>query len=240
MNDELIAYYENLLIIQYHDKPKAQATIVAYIAALMIYDIAIQVRDAFNLDTATGIQLDTIGKYLGASRIIYGQSFTRNYWGFHEYGTIAPFAFYPFRKYGDPPVDVQIFDYRYSNESLYALNDTEYLLILRLKIIKNNAIPSPQLIDQLNEQLFNGQVIFTDRQNMTIGFIFNTASKRIAQIAESEDLFPRPSGVALALSFTNDITNIFSFQQYGGIKPDFAVGFKQYGVAAVGGWRYYG
>lgn len=241
MNQTLIDYYVNLLIIQYHDQPKARATIAAYITASMIYDIAIQVRDGFNLDTAVGAQQDILGKYLGADRIIYGTSFTRQYWGFAEYGATTPFTFNSFTVYGQIPPEVQWYSYRQSNESLFALNDAEYLIILKLKIIQNNAIPSPQLIDNLVQQLFGGSAIFSDRQNMSIGFIFSESIKTLVTIAASEDLLPRSSGVALSLAFTHDIAHIFAYSVYGGTAPNFAVGFAIYGDSSpVGGWAYYG
>ena len=65
---DLKAYYRNLLIKQYHDKPNAVATIEALVeqsAADWVYP---QVRDAFDIDTAIGVQLDTLAKYVGLSR----------------------------------------------------------------------------------------------------------------------------------------------------------------------------
>ena len=48
--DDLVAYYKNLLIKQYHDKPKAKDTIgdvTQLVAADMVYT---EVRDAFDLE----------------------------------------------------------------------------------------------------------------------------------------------------------------------------------------------
>jgi len=68
---QLIAYYVNLLIIQYKGKPKAEATIAA-LADLALDDmIALDVRDAYELGQAVGAQLDVIGKYAGVSRTGY-------------------------------------------------------------------------------------------------------------------------------------------------------------------------
>ena len=61
-------YYQNLLIIQYHDLPKAKETI-RLIADIGTGDnIFMQLQDAFNVDTAIGAQLDLIGKVVGADR----------------------------------------------------------------------------------------------------------------------------------------------------------------------------
>lgn len=68
---ELIAYYKNLLIIQYHDKAKAKATIEALVTPVLMDQLPGQVQDAFNLDTAIGVQLDVIGKYEGVTRYVF-------------------------------------------------------------------------------------------------------------------------------------------------------------------------
>lgn len=60
-------YLANLLIIQYHDKPKAKSTIMALGSQFPI-DLMFAVRDGFDLNTATGKQLDILGKYLMCDR----------------------------------------------------------------------------------------------------------------------------------------------------------------------------
>lgn len=60
-------YLSNLLIIQYHNLPKASATVQA-LGADFPDDLIFAVRDGFSLKTATGVQLDILGKYLGTDR----------------------------------------------------------------------------------------------------------------------------------------------------------------------------
>jgi len=64
------AYLSNLLIIQYHNKPKAIETIKA-LSKIFPLELILQVRDAFDLENATGVMLDVLGKYIGASRWYY-------------------------------------------------------------------------------------------------------------------------------------------------------------------------
>lgn len=63
-------YLSSLLIIQYNGKGKASATIEA-LAKMFPDKLIMQVRDAFNLDTATGKALDTLAKYVGVTRFYY-------------------------------------------------------------------------------------------------------------------------------------------------------------------------
>lgn len=67
------SYLSNLLIIQYHNKPKATETIKA-LGRLFPLDLILKVRDAFDIETATGKALDILGKYLGVSRWYYDEN----------------------------------------------------------------------------------------------------------------------------------------------------------------------
>lgn len=60
-------YYANLLIMQYHNKRKAQETIKSSTKALpdtLIQDII----NGYDIDTAVGAQQDLLGEYLGVDR----------------------------------------------------------------------------------------------------------------------------------------------------------------------------
>lgn len=69
-NRELIQYYVRLLIIQYRGKPNAEAFMRAAIEPFIMDSIPFSVRDAYNIDTAVGVQLDILGKYAGLSRLV--------------------------------------------------------------------------------------------------------------------------------------------------------------------------
>jgi hypothetical protein len=71
MNSELLDYYVNLLILQYKAKEKAPEHIRELLRIVMIYDLAIQVRDGYNIETAIGYQLDILGKYFNVDRGIF-------------------------------------------------------------------------------------------------------------------------------------------------------------------------
>ena len=61
------SYYSNLLIMQYHSKPKAKATIEESVA-LLPDDIILDVINGFDIETAVGKQLDVLGEYVGVDR----------------------------------------------------------------------------------------------------------------------------------------------------------------------------
>lgn len=60
-------YYSNLLILQYHNKPKAKATIEA-VVNLLPDELIQEVTGGFDLETAVGKQLDILGEYIGTDR----------------------------------------------------------------------------------------------------------------------------------------------------------------------------
>jgi len=67
-NTQLINYYANLLILQYIGLPNAYATIQTLVTPVIMNQLPLAVQSAFNLNTAVGNQLDTIGKYVGVTR----------------------------------------------------------------------------------------------------------------------------------------------------------------------------
>jgi hypothetical protein len=69
---ELAEYYANLLIMQYHDRTKAVATIKGVLKPLFMDQLPVAVQDAYDVETAVGVQLDVLGKYVGVSRSGYG------------------------------------------------------------------------------------------------------------------------------------------------------------------------
>ena len=70
-------YYINLLIKQYHNKSKAKGTIETLTESecLSYNNIISKLNSSFNIETATGKQLDLIGKIIGRSRIFEGIEF---------------------------------------------------------------------------------------------------------------------------------------------------------------------
>lgn len=202
MNEELIEYYIELLIIQYKNKPNARGTISAYITALMIYQIAIDVRDGYDIDTAVGVQLDILGKYTGVNRVVTGVDFTRTYWGFLTYAETPPkIGISGFANYSNNP-DVQTRSYYEEGGNVLELTDEEYRLFQRLKIRQNYSNASLKDIDDLLMALFNGTANVADDGTMNLVYTFSANQTRIVTIANSEGLIPRPMGVSLQIGFS--------------------------------------
>jgi len=242
MNSELIAYYANLLILQYRNKPNAMGTVMAIIRSLMIYDLIRAVENGYDVETSIGAQLDILAKYTGADRVATGVDFDRTYFGFVEYSEATPYTGVAgLIPYAEPnPPDAQFLKYDSDVQSSYRLTDSELRILVKLKIAQNNSNHSAGEIDDILDEFFPGQVIFTDNFDMTISYIFDSDIERITEIAVSQDAIPKPAAVGLEVSFVPDIENIFSMQKYDADSPaDFSQGFIKYADDPFGSFLTY-
>lgn len=241
-NAELVEYYANLLILQYKNKPKAEAHIRALMEPEIIYELIRAVESGYNIDAskgdiATGKQLDIIAKYVGADRVVTGFDFSRTYFGGVDYNEPEPYTDISgsISYDEDLPPDAQILTYESDQESQYSLTDQELLIIIQLKILQNNSTHSTAEIDKIVNQFFPESVIFKDNKNMTITYIFDTDVQRIAEIAQSQGAIPKPAAVGLELVFVPDIDNIYGTLDYGAtIIPDFLTGSNLYSQEPFG------
>lgn len=69
---DLLKYYSDLLILQYHDKPKAIATIQLFVKQVIADGLFMEILNSYDLDIAVGVQLDRIGKLVGCPRYVVG------------------------------------------------------------------------------------------------------------------------------------------------------------------------
>lgn len=159
--EELLNYYRNLLIIQYHNKPKAKATIDAFVNLLWANFVLKQMRDAFDVDTAVGKQLDIIGLWVGVDRFINLKPYDNHPWislieitgatdtilqgGYSEVSTFD-------RLGGFLTPDLVIG----SNKA--ELSDEYFRILIKLKIIKNSISHTCKNIDDAIYELFGDEV----------------------------------------------------------------------------------
>jgi len=195
--EEVIQYYQNLLIIQYNQKEKAKAEIELFVKTLLNDDIYSKVREGFDLETATGKQLDILGKIIGVDR-------------FYEATGIADGSNWQLANYIGNINEIQIADYNnnifggevveYSDLQLNnRLSDINYRFILKLKIIQNNSNHSEKSIDDGLFLFFGDELVQSPSDNMTmVYFVKSDSIKSLALIAFSKKVLPRPMGVNLS------------------------------------------
>lgn len=196
--DELVEYYVNLLIIQYHNKPKARATIKAFIAELVsVYQLLKQLESAFMIDKAVGNQLDIVGKYFGVTRNFVGLSFGYKYFSFqYEGGDDDGLSF---RIIGDESTGK--FRTLYGEKTYqYDLDDEQFRTLIKLRdIALHNEQLSYAYINNLSAALFpSREVYIVPTSEMTIDYYFS--DENLLQIFQTYDkLLPSPAGVGVSV-----------------------------------------
>ena len=149
------SYYSNLLILQYHNKPKARATVEASVGVLPD-DIILDVINGFDMDSAVGAQLDTIGIYVGVDRF-------------------------------------------YLDDTEYKkLDDEDYRILIKLKIISNSSDLSHKSLDDSLYDFFGDDIRMDSAGNMEMSYFVPRDKTPLIVAAIQKEVLPRPMGVRCA------------------------------------------
>lgn len=227
----LIEYYVNLIIIQYSDKPKAQATIRALVDVVLANGILFDIRDGYNIDTAVGVQLDIIGKYVGVDRF-FEVNDPIDYFSLVDYAETTPYdeQKHGFTDYADWE-DFQFngtINYNSVLSQTNRLNDDDYRVIIKLKILQNNINHSHKSIDDGVFEFFGADVRPDSLGDMQMTYFITSNITAVALAALTKKLLPRPMGVGLSL-IKNVDGAFFGFLRYDRMTPDeYQVGFQRY------------
>lgn len=202
----LVDYYVALLILQYGTAERAKATIEATTKVLNPINsetgelLLKDVETGFDVDTAIGPQLDTIGKYVGLERFFNDfADISGSYFGFAEYSENPPDP----SKYG--LTDYAGFDgstipvLTYDDFSIVTnfIDDETYRFLIKLKILKNTIDHSNKSIDDGLFTFFGTDLVMDDNLNMTMTYFVETDILSTVQLAAQKDLLPRPIGVGV-------------------------------------------
>lgn len=203
---QIIEYYVNLLIIQYNNKPNAQATIAALINQLLADNVFFDVVNGYDIDTAVGAQLDIIGKYVGVDRFYTGQDLS-DYFAFIEYDTDPVYGiegrigFCDYSDIGLKPGKWLTYDGIIS--TTFSLPDEDFRTLIKLKILQDNTNSSNAEIDNGLFTLFGTRIIAQDNYDMTMTYYVDTSLKALIDVAYSKQVLPKPMGVEI-----NDVISV--------------------------------
>lgn len=227
---DLIAYYVNLLIVQYHNKPKAMATIQLFAETMLANNIFIDIENAYNLDTAVGVQLDVIGKYVGVTRY-YSVLDLENFFSLETYLEPAPsspprWGFCDYATFGD---------FQYNGSLTYgaiiaqnnSLSDTDYRTLLKFKISLNYSNASNFDIDNIVYGTFGDLIRAESTGNMSIVYFIKPPLTELLIAVMFKRLLPHPIGVG-ALAVNNITGDMFALTDYSGYETPFGYGFSTY------------
>lgn len=223
-------YYADLLILQYHSKPKARETIKLGVDIYMGDGLVFQLQDILDIDTAVGAQLDIIGKILDCPRI--GQSVYTDlkYFQFH-----IDENSYGFSTIGDPTNAVfkNIKNYQ---QSEYALPDEDYRFLLKFKAAVNVMRGSEKDIDEALYGAFGGDVLLKNNHDLTITYIVSVAHTLAVIAAKTLGYYRAPEGIgANYVLMVPNPSQIFGFNQKGIINKT-VVGYSTKDKVQKGTW----
>lgn len=199
MIDDLVKYYQNLLIIQYHGKQTAKSEIELATKTFIGDDLMSQI--VFDVDTSEGAQLDLIGKIVGLSRIVEGFTFANKFYSYNDYAD--PMADASGRGMSDigAPVEAAFKDYDTARKSIYSMTDGQYRKMIRLKILRNCAVATNEYVDNSLFQIFSGGVVAQDNEDMTITITVQPQYEFEGRLAEYLGLLSKPMGVGLIVNY---------------------------------------
>lgn len=199
--DNIVEYYSNLLIVQYHNKPKAKAMIELFVRELLALGVFFDVRDGYDIDTAVGKQLDVLGKYVFADRF---------------YQKIDLEGYFSLTNYDEDPISVDkigLTDYTdgFTKEGktltyqdvvseFSYLGNADFRRLIKLKIIQNNSNHSHKSIDESINMFFGDELSVTSSGNMQMTYLVKPSLKAFIEVAIQKDILPRPMGVKLNYS----------------------------------------
>ncbi len=202
--DELKEYYANLLIIQYFNRSHARATVKAFAGEVIADNVIAAVRDAFDLDTAVGVQLDVLGAYRGVSRYVFNFDLSKDYFDWPFYTAVDPSLFFGFAQYSNSEASISWYFLRYQDASAisYTMNDQEYREVIRFRTKTDSSFLSVKDIDDILFAVFGTQVTLIDHLDMTITYNdpLTDPNINLFTLLDESGSLPKPGGVALAVT----------------------------------------
>ncbi len=228
MND-IINYYVNLLIIQYHNRPNARETIRIIIEQLLADGVFFAIRDAYDIDTAVGVQLDLLGKYQDIDRNYRGQTLT-GFFSFINYDEVdaPPSERIGFSNYTDfETKEGRWLNYDSAISNDLVLPDEDFRVLVKLRTIQNHSNHSHSSIDNAIFQSFGTSVRPDSLGDMIMDYFVEGAFSPLAQVAFQKGALPKPIGVRIGY-FIEQVQPFFGFTTYSGDATGDNTGFSTY------------
>ncbi|MDE2019602.1 MAG: DUF2612 domain-containing protein [Patescibacteria group bacterium] len=207
-NEELAQTYVALLIIQYADpnnQPNAAATINMLATEAIANQVVDQVLNGFALSTiygqtpAVGAQLNILGRWVGAQRVLPGYSISNLYFGQQDTtGTFNPDT----GGYGsvNSPYPTDYWDSTDQSEGSYTLSDSEMIELIQYLASVNNAYLSVSAIDSILYASFGAYVTLTEgSMELTYNHLAGDPGT-LYGIVKYLSVLPHPAGVEVTAS----------------------------------------
>lgn len=214
--DTAIEYYKELLLYQYINQYKARETIGLLVSQALVDLLPVEISKAFDLETATGPQLDIIGEYIGLDRVVEA-IIVRDYFTLDDYLSPLTSGAFGFTDYTVPTQNAtaSMYLYIFFDTPTNSLEDNEYRLLLKLKSYLNSSLLSIYEINTALTELFGTGVFCADQTDMSLSYFVSSELSRIMQIAYNESLLPKPMGVLISGLFSfSSVDDLWGLTDY--------------------------
>ena len=215
---------------QYTESQKFLAYIRALLASSAELEAVLQkVAEQVDIDLAEGVNLDVIGEIVGISRIIPA-SVQLAFFGFQDNAAALNFG-----EEGSQGIGARFYDEGEPYLATSVLNDPEFRLLIRAKIVKNHALGTNEDVIAGLAYLFGGgmaiQVAVEDIGGMAIQVAVGRPLTYLEKVLITNlDVLPRPAGVRISQRVTYSTTSYFGFDG-----QNSALSFGEEGQPSVGG-----
>lgn len=194
-DQELVAFYQNLLVIQYKRLPNASGTIGALAEQVVANQIYSQVLNGFDLTTAIGAQLDILASYVGAPRTIFGYNPAVPYFELQSY-LVTPVGDIGFAQYADTSDPIDFWLLYSTSSTTFVLSDGQLRLLIAYLIAIHKSDYTLENLDLIIQAFFGAYCVLTDNEDMTITYTHQLSDPNILfSIINQLNLLPHPAGV---------------------------------------------
>ena len=185
--------YTELITSEHRDRPKFSAMVKAVADPFGgVFDFCQSLYGYFDLDTAEGEQLDIIGLWVGQSRLIPGVLIV-GYFGFEDQVAALTYG-----EEGNASIGGRFYNEGEPVSGSSILDDPEYRLILRAKIVRNHAKGTTADIIKALTFMFDAPAIVDDPGTMAIGVYIGRNLTLVERALLTQlDILPRPAGVRI-------------------------------------------
>ncbi|AWI10321.1 DUF2612 domain-containing protein [Ereboglobus luteus] len=240
-SEEIVNYYVDRLILQYRQKPKARATIAAFVREVVAGCLHLRLHDAFDIETAAGKQLDTLAKYIGLTRTFISGELNQEYFGFADYDPKKEQNPNGFRDYSSEFINSKgiWLQYGFDLDTTALLDDVDFRVLLKLKILSNTTDTTLPGMMAAVRQMFDSAVTLEDHKNMTLTYTVNASVITLPR-SVLEKTLPRPAGVGITVKIVRSRFSFwrYSYNNYNPKKPNphpYNTGFRRYAGNLTGG-----
>lgn len=198
---EIIDYYKSLLILQYRAMGNALAHVDALILEIIQDQIVSKVRDAFDVTTAIGAQLNILGTYRGIARTLFGVT-PGSYWSLVPYADAAPASYFGWAEYADADPTWGFLQYADLSAVAYALTDSQMRRLIQLQAAFQSSDGTLGNLDNVLYAFFGSYVNAIDNEDMTITYEHQTADPDIDGLwglAVIAGILPHGAGVSYSV-----------------------------------------